>query len=326
LQVVFRIQKHLKVYHNLSEFKPLKQAITTVGTFDGVHVGHQKILKRIQELAAKEGGETVLLTFHPHPRLVLFPDDNDLKLITTLLERIDRLSQTGLDHLIIHPFTAEFSRTTAIEYVRDMLVERIGVKKLVIGYDHHFGRNREGSLENLKELAPTFNFEVEEIPAQEIKDVNVSSTKIRNALDTGNVRKANTYLGYPFQLTGTVVKGDEIGSRLGFPTANISVDSPNKIIPASGVYATLISVNGIEHKSMTNLGVRPTIHEESELTIETHIFNFNEEIYGDTVVLKFVDRIREEIKFDNTESLKNQIENDASIVRKVLSDRGDAHQ
>jgi len=312
----------LKVYHNLSEFKPLEQAITTVGTFDGVHVGHQKLLRRIQELADKEGGETVLLTFHPHPRIVLFPDDNDLKLITTLEERIERLGETGLDHLIIHPFTTEFSRTTAIEYVRDILVKGIGVKKLVIGYDHHFGRNREGSLENLKELAPAFHFEVEEIPAQEIKDVNVSSTKIRTALNKGNVRKANSYLNYYFQLTGTVVKGDGIGSTLGFPTANIEIDNQYKIIPATGVYATWALINGREFPSLTNLGVRPTIHDDSELKIETHILNFNENIYGERAVLKFVDRIREEIKFENTESLKDQIEKDASIVQKVLSDRG----
>lgn len=310
----------MKVYHNLNEFKPLKQAIATVGTFDGVHVGHQKLLKRIKELAHKEGGETVLLTFHPHPRLVLFPDDNDLKLITTLEERIERLSQTGLDHLIIHPFTTEFSRTTAIEYVRDILVEQIGVKKLVIGYDHHFGRNREGSLENLKELAPTFGFVVEEIPAQEIKDVNVSSTKIRNALNEGDVKKANSFLGYHFQLSGTVVKGSEIGSSLGFPTANIEVDNPNKIIPAPGVYATQAIINGREYKSMTNLGFRPTVHENSQLTIEAHLFNFDMDIYGETITLRFIDRIREEVKFDNRESLKDQIAKDAGIVQEVLAD------
>lgn len=316
----------MKVYHNLNEFKPLKQAIATVGTFDGVHIGHQKLLKRIQELAEKNQGESVLLTFHPHPRLVLFPEDNDLKLITTLEERIEQLGETGLDHLIIHPFTTEFSRTTAIEYVRDILVKGIGVKKLVIGYDHHFGRNREGSLENLKELAPTFNFHVEEIPAQEIKDVNVSSTKIRTALNSGNVRMANTYLGYIFQLKGTVVKGDEIGAKLGFPTANIEVDNAYKIIPATGVYATKVLLDGVEYNSMTNLGVRPTIHEGSELTIETHIFNFNKNIYGDTLVLKFIDRIREEVKFENTESLKVQIEDDARSVQKILSDLGDSAQ
>jgi riboflavin kinase/FMN adenylyltransferase len=316
----------LKVYHNLNEFKPLKQAIATVGTFDGVHIGHQKLLKRIQELANKQGGETVLLTFHPHPRLVLFPDDNDLKLITTLEERIERLSQTGLDHLIIHPFTTEFSRTTAIEYVRDILVEQIGVKKLVIGYDHHFGRNREGSLENLKELAPTFGFVVEEIPAQEIKDVNVSSTKIRNALNEGDVKKANSFLGYHFQLSGTVVKGSEIGSSLGFPTANIEVDNPNKIIPAPGVYATQAVINGREYKSMTNLGFRPTVHENSQLTIESHLFNFDMDIYGETITLRFIDRIREEVKFDNRESLKDQIAKDAGIVQKVLADWDNTHQ
>jgi len=316
----------LKVYHNLNEFKPLKQAISTVGTFDGVHIGHQKILKRISELARKEGGETVLLTFHPHPRLVLFPDDNDLKLITTLEERIERLSKTGLDHLIIHPFTTEFSRTTAIEYVRDILVEQIGVKKLVIGYDHHFGRNREGSLENLKELAPTFGFNVEEIPAQEIKDVNVSSTKIRNALNEGNVKKANSFLGYHFQLSGTVVKGSEIGSSLGFPTANIKVDNPNKIVPAPGVYATQALINGQECESMTNLGFRPTVHENSQLTVEAHLFNFDKDIYGENITLRFVDRIREEVKFDNRESLKTQIAKDARTVQKVLADWTNTHQ
>ncbi len=316
----------MKVYHSLSEFKPLKQAIATVGTFDGVHVGHQKLLKRIQELAEREHGETVLLTFHPHPRLVLFPDDNDLKLITTLEERIEQLSQTGLDHLIIHPFTTEFSRTTAIEYVRDILVQQIGVKKLVIGYDHHFGRNREGSLENLKELAPTFGFEVEEIPAQEIKDVNVSSTKIRNALNEGNVRKATTFLGYNFQLSGTVVKGSEIGSSLGFPTANIEVDNPNKIIPAAGVYATKALIDGQEYKSMTNLGFRPTVHENSQLTIEAHLFNFDKDIYGETITLKFIDRIREEVKFDNRESLKDQIAKDARTAQKVLADWANTRQ
>lgn len=316
----------MKVYHNLNEFKPLKQAISTVGTFDGVHIGHQKILKRISELARKEGGETVLLTFHPHPRLVLFPDDNDLKLITTLEERIERLSKTGLDHLIIHPFTTEFSRTTAIEYVRDILVEQIGVKKLVIGYDHHFGRNREGSLENLKELAPTFGFNVEEIPAQEIKDVNVSSTKIRNALNEGNVKKANSFLGYHFQLSGTVVKGSEIGSSLGFPTANIKVDNPNKIVPAPGVYATQALINGQECESMTNLGFRPTVHENSQLTVEAHLFNFDKDIYGENITLRFVDRIREEVKFDNRESLKTQIAKDARTVQKVLADWTNTHQ
>jgi riboflavin kinase/FMN adenylyltransferase len=316
----------LKVYHNLDEFKPLKQAIATVGTFDGVHIGHQKLLKRIQELADKEGGETVLLTFHPHPRLVLFPDDNDLKLITTLEERIDRLSQTGLNHLITHPFTTEFSRTTAIEYVRDILVEQIGVKKLVIGYDHHFGRNREGSLENLKELAPTYGFNVEEIPAQEIKDVNVSSTKIRNALNEGDVKNANSFLGYHFQLSGTVVKGSEIGSSLGFPTANVEVDNPNKIIPAPGVYATQALINGREYKSMTNLGFRPTVHENSQLTVEAHLFNFDKDIYGETITLRFIDRIREEVKFDNRELLKDQIAKDAGIVQKVLADWANTHQ
>ena len=234
----------MKVYTNLSEFSPNSKSIVTAGTFDGVHIGHQKILSTINKIGQEENGESVLLTFSPHPRLVLFPDDNDLKLLSTLDEKIALLEHAGLDHLIVHPFSVEFSRITAEDYIRKILVEQIGVHRLVIGYDHHFGRNREGNLEKLKQEAPAYGFSVQEIPAQEIDDVNVSSTKIRNALNSGNVETANEYLGYTYGLTGKVVKGNKIGRSIGYPTANISPLDRYKLIPGNGVYAVLIKVDG----------------------------------------------------------------------------------
>ncbi|MFN2428762.1 MAG: bifunctional riboflavin kinase/FAD synthetase [Cryomorphaceae bacterium] len=307
------------MYRNLSEFTPTTRAIVTVGTFDGVHVGHQKLLSRIRELARKENGETVLLTFSPHPRIVLFPDDNDLKLLTTLNERIERLEKTGLDHLIIHPFSVEFSRTTALEYVKDILVNQLGVHKLVIGYDHHFGRNREGNLKRLKEMAPGYGFEVEEISAQEIDDVNVSSTKIRNALEAGDIAKANEFLGYAYPVSGEVVKGDQIGRSLEFPTANLKPPEATKMIPMNGVYATVALLDGKRYPSMTNIGHRPTISAKGKPRIEVHIFNFKEDIYGKSLTIYFEKRLRDEEKFENIAELKNQLEIDAEETKHFFS-------
>ncbi|NDH78594.1 MAG: riboflavin biosynthesis protein RibF, partial [Flavobacteriia bacterium] len=210
----------MKVYQSLAEFNPLDCAVATTGTFDGVHLGHKKILGQLVQMAHKVGGESVLLTFSPHPRLVLQPD-TELKLLTSLEEKIGLLEQTGLDHVIIHPFTKEFSRTPSLEFVREILVNQIGVKQLVIGYDHHFGRNREGSFDHLKEFGPIYGFEVEEIPALDIDAVNISSTKIRSALTEGDVELAATYLGHPYIIGGEVIKGDQIGRTIGFPTANL---------------------------------------------------------------------------------------------------------
>ena len=262
----------MKVYHSLADFNTLDCAVATTGTFDGVHLGHKKILGQLVQTARKVGGESVLLTFSPHPRLVLQPDV-ELKLLTSLEEKIGLLEQTGLDHLIIHPFTKEFSRTPSLEFVREILVNQIGVKQLVIGYDHHFGRNREGSFDHLKEFGPIYGFEVEEIPALDIDAVNISSTKIRAALTEGNVELAATYLGHPYIIGGEVIKGDQIGRTIGFPTANLDINFQHKLIPADGVYAGYVRLNGEHHKAMANIGRRPTVG-STRRSLEIHLLDF----------------------------------------------------
>ncbi len=291
----------------------------TAGTFDGVHIGHQKLLSTINNLAREEKGKSVLLTFAPHPRLVLFPDDNDLKLLSTLDEKIALLDHAGLDHLIIHPFSVEFSRITAEDYIRKILVEQIGVHRLVIGYDHHFGRNREGNLEKLKREAPIYGFEVQEIPAQEIDDVNVSSTKIRKALIDGRVEIANEYLGYTYGLTGKVIKGNKIGRTIGFPTANISPTDRYKLVPGNGVYAVLIKVDGVIMQGMANIGTRPTVTDSNETQIEVHIFNTDQDLYDKEIRVYFVRHLRDEVKFENLEELSKQMVNDALDTKNVLA-------
>ncbi|NEN23025.1 bifunctional riboflavin kinase/FAD synthetase [Cryomorpha ignava] len=311
----------MKVYRKLSEFKPQAKAIVTVGTFDGVHIGHQKLLSTINDLAKAEDGESVLLTFSPHPRLVLFPEDNDLKLLSTLDERIERLRKSGLDHLIVHPFTIDFSRITAIDYVSEILVNQLGVHKLVIGYDHHFGRNREGNLEYLKKVAPECGFEIVEIPAQEIDDVNVSSTKIRKALVEGKVSLANEYLGYEYGIDGTVVNGNKIGRTMGFPTANIKPLDKYKLVPGSGVYAVLFRIDDVWYKGMANIGTRPTVTNSPKSVIEVNVFNFDGDLYGKKVRVVFVSRLRNEVKFENMAELAKQMENDADNTEMALADR-----
>jgi len=308
----------LKVYHSLKEFIPVKNAVVTTGTFDGVHIGHRKILDRLQEVAERIDGETVLFTLYPHPRLVLTPD-LDLKLLTSLEEKVELLEKAGLDHLIVYPFTQEFSRTSSLEFVRNILVNAIGAKKLVIGYDHHFGRNREGTFEHLKEFGPVYGFDVEEIPAQDIDHVKVSSTKIRQALLDGDVAKANSFLNSQFMITGFVVKGDRLGHQLGFPTANIELIDEHKLIPADGVYAVQAKrldkveiING-----MCNIGVRPTVSGTAK-TIEVNLFDFDQDLYGEHMRLYFIDRIRDEIKFENLDALKNQLKEDEQRIRQIL--------
>ncbi len=316
-----KILSGLKVYHNLSEYSPHSKAIVTVGTFDGVHIGHQKLLTTINELAEREGGESVMLTFSPHPRLVLFPDDNDLKLLNTLDEKIKRLEKTGLQHLIIHPFSLEFSRTTVLQYVSDILVGTLNVHKLVIGYDHHFGRNRSGNLENLKAMSPDFNFEVTEISAQEIDEVNVSSTKIRNALLSGDVAMARDFLGYCYTVSGRVVQGKELGRSIGFPTANIQLDDAHKLIPGNGVYACEILLADETYEGMVNIGTRPTVSETEDRNIEVNIFGLNQDLYGQELQIAFVSHMRNEQKFENVGALKTQLKIDASHAKSILASR-----
>ena len=307
----------MKVYERLEDFDTLPTAVVTTGTFDGVHIGHKKIISRLQAIAQACKGESVILTFHPHPRLVLFPDDNELRLLNTQEEKIDLLRKIGIQHLVIIPFNKEFSRISSLEFVRSILVKQIGAKKLVIGHDHHFGRNREGSFEHLKEFGPLYGFDVEEIPVQDIDSVAVSSSKIRQALSEGNILAANEYLGYPYSISGTVAQGKQRGRTIHFPTANIQLEESRKLIPAIGVYAVLVSVIGKEFKGMMNIGNRPTVG-GGALTLEVHIFDFDSAIYNEKISVQFIARIRNEQKFEHLEALKAQLNIDKKNVLEIL--------
>src|SRR5580698_8035564 len=240
----------MKIYHTLDEFERLKNAVVTIGTFDGVHIGHRKIIAGIKELAESTGGETVLLTFFPHPRMILHPEDESIKLINTINEKATLLEELGIDHLIITPFSRDFSNQSAEEYIRDVLVNKIGTKKIVIGYDHRFGKDRQGGLDDLLKLGPVYGFEVVEIPEQDINDVAVSSTRIRSALLDGEIELANTCLGYPFFITGKVVRGDQIGRQIGFPTANIVIEERYKLIPSDGIFSAKVKIDDEVYNGM----------------------------------------------------------------------------
>lgn len=308
----------VKVYTNIDDLKSVKNPVVTTGTFDGVHLGHQKIISRLKDVAREERGETVLLTFYPHPRMVLFPDDNELKMLNTQAEKIALLESYGVDHLIIYPFTKEFSRLSSVEFVRDVLVNHIGTKKLVIGYNHHFGRNREGSFEHLKEYGPLYGFDVEEIPAKDIDSIEVSSTKIRKALQSGDIRTAVSYLGHEYSLSGKVVAGNKLGRTIGCPTANIVVDDRYKLIPADGVYAVRVKHQNEMYGGMLNIGNNPTIPGKGR-SIEVNIFDFDKEIYGDDATIFFEERLRDEVKFDGLEELKKQLILDKENSLRVLA-------
>lgn len=307
----------MKIYHGIEDFKKLEYAVVTSGTFDGVHVGHQKILSRLKEVARKNNGETVLITYWPHPRLVLYPEQTELKLLNTFEEKAALLKEQGIDHLLRIPFTKEFSKTTSEEFIKKILVEQIGTKKLVIGYDHRFGKNREGSFEHLKANANKYGFDVEEIPQQDVDNVAVSSTKIRKALKEGDVKSATHLLGRPYMIKGRVVKGEKIGRIIGFPTANIEMEFKHKLIPADGSYAVTILREHNTYKGMLNIGYRPTVGGKSK-TIEVNIFDFNEDIYGENITIDFVDRIRDELKFEDVDALKKQLAKDKEKAKTLL--------
>ena len=306
------------VHSGISSFKNISSPVITVGTFDGVHVGHQKILNKIRTIANNNNGETALLTFDPHPRKVLFNSSNSLKLINTLDEKINLLSNYGLDHLIIHPFNKDFSRITPTSYVRDLLVNQLNVATLVIGYNHQFGRNREGDITLLHELSEVYNFNVQEINAEEINEIKVSSTKIREALSMGDILQANNYLGHDFTLSGEVIEGNKIGRSIGFPTANISIKDEEKIIPANGVYAAKVKLNDQCFNGMMNIGNRPTIEETNKSSIEVHIFDFSDNIYGLEIEIVFKAHIRKEEKFSDIDTLKKQLINDQKAALDLL--------
>ncbi len=309
----------MKVYKGLDEFKKLDFAIVTSGTFDGVHFGHQKILQRLREITKKNGGESVLLTYWPHPRLVLFPDQ-ELHLLSSIEEKADLLSQHHVDHLVIIPFTREFANLSSEAFIKNIIVDKIGTKKLVIGYDHKFGKNRSGSFEELKKDGPIFGFEVEEIPKQMVENKAVSSTKIRKALFEGHVELVNEYLGRPYSLKGMVIEGDKIGRTLDFPTANIEVKFKHKLIPAEGIYAVKVLIGKTSYKGMLNIGFRPTLG-GTQKRVEVNIFDFDQDIYGKEIAVEFFYGIRSEIKFKNLEALKSQLQNDKIKALQILKNQ-----
>ena len=299
----------MKIYNHFSEFKKLNNAVATIGTFDGVHFGHQKIIKRLCELAKSTGGESVILTFFPHPRLIIDPENQDLKMINTINEKAKILDSLGVDHLIITPFTRDFSNLTPAEYIQNILVDTIGIKHLIVGYDHRFGKDRKGGLQDLEAFSKNFNYKIEQIPEQDINDVAVSSTKIRTALLDGDVALAANYLGYNFSIYGRVIKGDKIGRTIGFPTANIFVEETYKLIPSDGIYAVTVELNNQVFKGMAYIGQRPTINGMTR-NIEVNIFNFNQEIYGQDIKMTFLEFLRHDVKFTGLEALKVQLQKD----------------
>lgn len=309
----------MRIFTGLDAYKPIQHPVLSIGTFDGVHVGHATILQQLNSEAQRLVGESILMTFWPHPRMVVQPGNTSLKLLNTLEEKCTLLERSGLQNLLIMPFDYEFSRTSSEDFVTKMLVERIGVKKVIIGYDHHFGRNREGSLDILRDYAPIFGFEVEETPPQQIDAINVSSTKIRKALLEGDVSQANEYLGYHYFMIAHVVSGYQRGSKLGFPTANLQVESANKLIPKDGVYAVHLKVDDTRHKGMMNIGNRPTFPGSGH-SLEVHLFDFEGDIYNKKVEVEFVDRIRDEQKFDSLDALKMQLDQDRDAAKALLSE------
>lgn len=308
----------MKVYKNASEYDK-KPSVVTIGTFDGVHIGHKAILKRVTDAAEANRLESVLLTFFPHPRQVVQSVSN-LRLINTIEEKKKLLEKEGLNSLVIHPFTKEFSRLTAEEYVRDVLVKELAAKKIIIGYDHRFGRNRTADISDLKEYGKIYGFEVVEISAQELDEVAVSSTKIRRALENGDIATANNYLGYDYFLTGTIVKGRKIGRTINFPTANIHIDETYKLIPKIGVYVVRTIINNKIYYGITSIGTNPTVNGEAK-TIETHLLDFEGDLYGEALEISFLKYIREEKKFDSVPELQSAIEQDEAFARAYLSNR-----
>lgn len=306
------------VHRGLDDLQPLPNAVVTSGTFDGVHRGHQTILARLTEIAKDSNGQSVLTTYWPHPRTVVSNDSQDLKLLTTLDEKVELLDQAGVDHLVIIPFTRSFSQLSSEEFIQQVLIDKIGTKKLVIGYDHRFGRDRQGGFDYIQAHQSEYGFEVEEIPRQDVEAVGVSSSKIRTALSEGNIHTANLFLGRQYNLTGTVVKGQQLGRTIGFPTANLQVDDPNKLVPANGVYAVDVNYGGQTFGGMLNIGFRPTVAGTNQ-TIETYIFDFDKDIYGEHITLRFRDFLRPEQKFDGLPALVAQLNRDEQAARAVLA-------
>lgn len=298
----------MKIFNNLSNYNSNAKTFITIGTFDGVHVGHQKVIKKLINGAFKKNAESLLLTFFPHPRMVL-QKDIDIKLINTIDERIELLKKSGLDTLVIYEFNKEFANISALDFVKKILVNTLNVSKLFIGYDHHFGKNREGNFEQLKKYGFAYNFNLAEISQKDIDSITVSSTKIRNAITNGEIEIANSYLGYNFMLTGKIVEGKNLGEKIGFPTANLFIKETYKLIPKTGAYIVKSNMNNTIVYGMMNIGYRPTVSGKNQ-TIEIHFFEFSENLYGKAIQIEVLKFLREEQKFNSIEELKSQLKND----------------
>lgn len=298
----------MKTFHSISQFSSQKHTVVTIGTFDGVHIGHRKIISKLIQASEDSDLESLVLTFFPHPRMIL-QDNQELKLLNTIEERTQLLSDCGLKNLVIHPFDHAFSRLTAEEFVQSIIAEQFNCKKMIIGYDHRFGRNRTATIEDLIVYGEKYHFEVEQISAEEIQDVTVSSTKIRKAIEEGNLALANSYLGYYYLLTGKIQKGKGIGRTINFPTANLVVEETYKLIPKQGVYVIQSKWEDKLVKGIMNIGFNPTVNGEKQ-SIEVHFFDFDEILYDKKIQIQVIHRLRDEIKFESLEKLKIQIQLD----------------
>jgi len=311
----------MQVHRSLDKLPEIKNAVLTIGTFDGVHCGHQRIINDLRKRAEAINGESVLLTFHPHPRLVINPADKTLRLLTTLDEKIALLDQFGIDHLIILPFSKAFSQTEPDVYIREVLVGPIRPRVIVIGYNHHFGKDRKGNIETLRKYAERYHYDVVEISKQEVEEIAVSSSKIRKAVHEGDIRLANKLLGHPYPLSGTVIKGQQIGKKLGYPTANIFISDSHKLIPPYGVYAVKVRPGNKEKGGMLYIGKRPTF-DGQERSIEVNIFDFDEHIYGQFIRIEILDRIRGDMYFKDKNELARQMDSDKEETLRILKDHG----
>lgn len=310
----------MKIFHDFEQISNIPNPVLTIGTFDGVHLGHQKIISYLNREAEKINGESVLFTFYPHPKMVLNPDNHGVKLIQTQEEKLEKLEKTGLKNIIIHPFTKEFSQLSALEFVRDFLVKKLNVKHLVIGYDHQFGKNREGGIDFLKKVAPEFGFDLTEISAKEIDEVNISSSKIRDAIQSGAIETANLFLGAPFTLRGEVVRGKQFGKSFGFPTANLDLKSNLKLLPPDGIYVVDVKLeSGVPHPGILSIGTNPTISDSNERTVEVYLLDFSENLYGTILDVQLLHFIRPSLKFDSVEMLIQQMKEDENYTRNYLS-------
>ena len=307
----------MKIYRSIEDYNEDKRSVVTIGTFDGIHLGHKKILSRLIKSSKNKDLNSVVLTFFPHPRIIL-NKYNEVKMIDTLDEKIIHLNEIGIDSLIIHPFDKNFSLLSANQFIKDFLVDKLKIKHIIIGYDHRFGKGREASVTDLKNYADDYDFTVEEIKAQEIEKITVSSTKIRNSINQGDIKTTEKYLGRYFNLTGKVVKGDGLGKKINYPTANIFIEETYKIIPKDGVYLVETTIKNKLFKGMMNIGHRPTIGTNVK-SIEVHLFNFNEDIYGQVISIKMISKIRDEKKFSSIQALKEQLVKDENYCLKLIN-------